>query len=72
MIDTERARSRRAEIREGTVMALNQQQREEIQRRLDAGMSPDAIAQSLGRIADLDDLEIEEIRSTAIGMQGES
>lgn len=53
-------------------MALNQKQREEIQRRLDAGLSPDAIAQSLGRIAELDDLQIEEIRTAAIGMQGES
>lgn len=46
-------------------MALTEQQRDEIRQRLEAGMTPEAIALSIGRIADLDDIEIEEIRAAA-------
>lgn len=46
-------------------MALTRAQIDEIQQRLDEGMTPEAIADSLGRLADLDELDIVTIRSTA-------
>lgn len=46
-------------------MALTRAQIDEIQHRLDEGMTPEAIADSLGRLADLDELDIVTIRSTA-------
>ncbi|MDZ4268171.1 MAG: hypothetical protein U1D00_21180 [Mycobacterium sp.] len=45
--------------------ALTRAQIEEIQQRLEEGMTPEAIADSIGRLADLDELEIVVIRSTA-------
>lgn len=49
----------------GADMALTRAQIDEIQQRLDEGMTPEAIADSLGRLADLDELDIVTIRSTA-------
>jgi hypothetical protein len=46
-------------------MALTKAQIDEIQQRLDEGMSPEAIADSIGRLADLDELDVVTIRSTA-------
>ena len=46
-------------------MALTRAQIDEIQERLDEGMSPEAIANSIGRLADLDELEVVTIRSVA-------
>lgn len=46
-------------------MALTRAQIDEIRQRLDEGMTPEAIADSLGRLADLDELDIVTIRSTA-------
>ncbi|PJE03636.1 hypothetical protein LIX17_25580 (plasmid) [Mycobacterium avium subsp. hominissuis] len=46
-------------------MALTRAQIDEIQQRLDEGMTPEAIADSIGRLADLDELDIVTIRSTA-------
>jgi hypothetical protein len=46
-------------------MALTRAQIAEIQERLDEGMTPEAIADSLGRIADLDHLDVITIRSAA-------
>jgi hypothetical protein len=46
-------------------MALTRAQIDEIQQRLDEGMTPEAIADSIGRLADLDELDIVVIRSTA-------
>ncbi|MGJ6127372.1 hypothetical protein QN239_32860 [Mycolicibacterium sp. Y3] len=46
-------------------MALTRAQIDEIQQRLDEGMTPEAIADSIGRMADLDELDIVTIRSTA-------
>jgi hypothetical protein len=46
-------------------MALTRVQLDEIQERLDEGMTPEAIADSLGRIADLDHLDVIAIRSAA-------
>lgn len=51
--------------REGADVALTRAQIDEIQQRLDEGMSPEAIADSIGRLADLDELDIVTIRSTA-------
>ena len=39
-------------------MALTRAQIDEIQQRLDEGMTPEAIADSIGRLADLDELDI--------------
>lgn len=50
---------------EGLDMALTRAQIDEIQQRLDEGMTPEAIADSIGRLADLDELDIVTIRSTA-------
>ncbi|GAT02295.1 MULTISPECIES: helix-turn-helix domain-containing protein [Mycolicibacterium] len=44
---------------------LTRAQIDEIQQRLDEGMSPEAIADSIGRVADLDELDIVTIRSVA-------
>lgn len=44
---------------------MTRAQIDEIQQRLDEGMTPEAIADSLGRLADLDELDIVTIRSTA-------
>lgn len=50
----------------GARMALlTRAQIDEIQQRLDEGMSPEAIADSIGRVADLDELDIVTIRSVA-------
>ena len=49
----------------GAEMALTRAQIDEIQQRLDGGMTPEAIADSIGRLADLDELDIVTIRSTA-------
>lgn len=46
-------------------MTLTRAQIDEIQQRLDEGMTPEAIADSLGRLADLEELDIVTIRSTA-------
>lgn len=46
-------------------MALTRAQLDDIQERLDEGMTPEAIADSLGRIADLDHLDVITIRSAA-------
>ncbi|KAA1249866.1 hypothetical protein F0Q45_12740 [Mycobacterium simiae] len=46
-------------------MVLTRAQIDEIRQRLDEGMSPEAIADSIGRLADLDELDIVTIRSTA-------
>lgn len=52
--------------RKGTDMAaLTRAQIDEIQQRLDEGMTPEAVADSIGRLADLDELEVVVIRSTA-------
>jgi hypothetical protein len=56
-------------MREEAEMALTRAQIDEIQGRLAAGMTPAAIADSIGRIADLDDLEIVTIRSTAYDLR---
>jgi hypothetical protein len=50
-------------------MALTRAQIDEIQERLDEGMSPEAIADSIGRMADLDELELVTIRSTAYDLR---
>lgn len=50
-------------------MALTRAQIDEIQERLDEGMSPEAIADSVGRLADLDELELVTIRSTAYDLR---
>ncbi|CAN5736696.1 hypothetical protein BH09ACT8_BH09ACT8_56100 [soil metagenome] len=50
-------------------MALTRAQIDEIQERLDEGMSPEAIADSIGRLADLDELELVTIRSTAYDLR---
>lgn len=46
-------------------MALTRAQIDDIQQRLNEGMDPDAIADSIGRMADLDHLDIVTIRSVA-------
>lgn len=45
--------------------ALTRAQIDEIQQRLDEGMTPEAVADSIGRLADLDELKVVVIRSTA-------
>jgi len=50
-------------------MALTRAQIDEIQQRLDEGMSPEAIANSIGRLADLDELEVVTIRSVAYDLR---
>lgn len=50
-------------------MALTRAQIAEIQERLDEGMSPEAIADSIGRVADLDELELVTIRSAAYDLR---
>ncbi|AQA06970.1 hypothetical protein ACORG1_34265 (plasmid) [Mycobacterium sp. TJFP1] len=50
-------------------MALTRAQIDEIQERLDEGMSPEAIADSIGRVADLDELELVTIRSAAYDLR---
>jgi hypothetical protein len=44
---------------------LDRAQLDEVQRRLDAGMTPEEIAESLGRVAGLDEVEVVRIRSAA-------
>jgi len=52
--------------------ALTRAQIDEIEQRLDEGMTPEAIADSIGRVADLEELDIVVIRSTAYDlMNGE-
>jgi hypothetical protein len=46
-------------------MSLTRAQINQIQERLDAGMTPEAIASSIARIADLDHIDTVVIRSTA-------
>lgn len=53
----------------GAEMALTRAQIDEIQQRLDEGMTPEAIADSIGRMADLDELDIVTIRSTAYDLR---
>ncbi|ABG99795.1 hypothetical protein RHA1_ro08751 (plasmid) [Rhodococcus jostii RHA1] len=48
--------------------ALNDEQLDEIRRHLDEGMTPDAIADYLGRVADLDLMDIVTIRSAAVAL----
>jgi hypothetical protein len=50
-------------------MALTRAQINEIQQRLNAGMTPEAIADSIARMADLDELDIVTIRSAAYDLQ---
>lgn len=50
---------------EKRVAALTRAQIDEIQQRLDQGMTPEAIADSIGRLADLDPLDVVQIRSVA-------
>lgn len=50
-------------------MALTRAQIDEIQDRLDEGMSPEQIADSLARIADLEALEVVTIRSVAYDLR---
>ncbi|MFD2157246.1 hypothetical protein [Rhodococcus jostii] len=45
--------------------ALRDEQLDEIRRHLDEGMTPDAIADYLGRVADLDLMDIETVRTAA-------
>ncbi|MDH6288205.1 hypothetical protein [Rhodococcus opacus] len=45
--------------------ALSDEQLDEIRRQLDQGMTPDAIADYLGRVADLDLMDIETVRTAA-------
>ncbi|RFZ10369.1 hypothetical protein DSM43518_02283 [Mycobacterium marinum] len=53
----------------GADMRLTRAQIDEIQQRLDEGMSPEAIADSIGRLADLEDLDIVMIRSAAYDLR---
>lgn len=48
---------------------MTRAQIDEIQERLDEGMSPEAIADSIGRVADLDELELVTIRSAAYDLR---
>jgi hypothetical protein len=48
---------------------LNVRQFNEIQRGLDAGMSPDEVADSIGRINDLPVLDVEAIKVAAQDLQ---
>lgn len=45
--------------------ALSDEQLDEIRRQLNQGMTPDAIADYLGRVADLDLMDIETVRTAA-------
>ena len=45
--------------------ALNDEQLDEIRRHLDEGMTPDQVADYLGRVADLDLMDIETVRTAA-------
>jgi hypothetical protein len=48
--------------------ALSNEQLDEIRRQLDQGMTPDAIADYLGRVADLDLMDIETVRTAAYAL----
>lgn len=45
--------------------ALTDEQLDDIRERLEQGMTPDGIANYLGRVADLDLIEIEQVRTAA-------
>ncbi|MBP1054270.1 hypothetical protein J6397_29385 [Rhodococcus qingshengii] len=45
--------------------ALTDEQLDDIRERLEQGMTPDDIANYLGRVADLDLIEIEQVRTAA-------
>ncbi|RZL72712.1 MAG: hypothetical protein EOP32_38025 [Rhodococcus sp. (in: high G+C Gram-positive bacteria)] len=51
-----------------TMAALTDEQLDEIRRHLDEGMTPDAIADYLGQVADLDLMDIVTIRSAAVAL----
>ena len=50
------------------IAALTDEQLDEIRRHLDEDMTPDAIADYLGRVADLDLMDIVTIRSAAVAL----
>ncbi|MEV6774421.1 hypothetical protein AB0N05_37870 [Nocardia sp. NPDC051030] len=50
-------------------MKLNIAQIREIEKLLDQGMAPDAIADSIARMADLDALDREAVRTAAVDIQ---
>ncbi len=53
-------------------MQFTDAERDEVRRRLEQGMTPDAIANSIGRMSDLEEDEIAAVRQLAYELQSET